>query len=86
MVIGNLSQRTFPIHLIAMYMTIIRMVVDAQDIPAFRKLAFPAGRRCSYFFRHFYSYLDKPTRGKAVDGLEPIPKQVLGRILSVILL
>ena len=29
MVIGNLGQRTLSIHLIAMYMTVIRMVVDA---------------------------------------------------------
>jgi hypothetical protein len=27
-----------------MYMTVIRMVVDAQEMLAFSKLAFPAGR------------------------------------------
>ena len=57
MVIRNLSQRSLLVHQIAMYMTVIRMVVDAQEMPAARKLAFPAGRGSFYFFRHHYSYL-----------------------------
>ena len=67
MVIRNFSQGSILIHLVAMYMTVIRMVVDAQEMLAAPKLAFSAGRRCFYFFWHFYSYLVKPTRGKAVE-------------------
>jgi hypothetical protein len=45
MVIWDLSQRSLSIHLVAMYMTVIRMIVDAQAMLAVGKLAFPAGRR-----------------------------------------
>jgi len=45
MVIWNLSKRSLVGHLIAMYMTISIMVIDAQEMLAVRKLAFPAIRR-----------------------------------------
>ena len=57
MVIWNLSQRTLISHLIAMYMTVIRMVVYAQEIFAFGELAFSAFGGRFEFFCHRYSYL-----------------------------
>ena len=45
MVIWNRSKRSLAGHLFAMYMTVIRMVIDAQEILAVRKPAFSANRR-----------------------------------------
>ena len=45
MVIWNLSKRSLLGHLIAMYMTVSPVVIDAQEMLAARKLAFPANRR-----------------------------------------
>jgi len=45
MVIWNLSKFSLAGHLIAMYMTISLMVIDAQEMLAARKPAFSANRR-----------------------------------------
>ena len=42
MVIWNLSKRSLLRHLFAMYMTVRLMVIDAQEMLAVLKLAFPA--------------------------------------------
>jgi hypothetical protein len=40
--IWNLSKRSLLSHLFAMYMTVSLMIIDAQEMLAVRKLAFPA--------------------------------------------
>jgi hypothetical protein len=43
--IWNLSKLSLLSHLLAMYMTVSLMVIDAQEMLAVRKLAFPAFSR-----------------------------------------
>ncbi|HUU16268.1 MAG TPA: hypothetical protein VMW72_03885, partial [Sedimentisphaerales bacterium] len=45
MVIWNLSKRSLLSHLLAMYMTVRLMVIDAQEMLAVRKRAFSAINR-----------------------------------------